>query len=180
MPPEAFEGRSGTAGDVYSLGLTLYELLALSPAFEETDRSRLIKRVTTEEPERLGKRNPAIPRDLQTVIHKAIDREPSRRYPTAGELGADLERFLNDEPIRARRMSAVDRLGRWVKRHKGVAALSAVAALLLIAVTVITSLAAIRLKQKPRCRSRRETPGRPGGTRHRQGSRTLPAGRVGR
>jgi formylglycine-generating enzyme required for sulfatase activity len=148
MPPEAFEGRSGAVGDVYSLGLTLYELLALCPAFDETDRSRLIKLVTTEEPERLGKRNPAVPRDLQTVIHKAIDREPSHRYQSAGELAADLQRFLNDEPIRARRMSAVDRLGRWVKRHKSVATLSAVAASLLIAVTVITSLAAIRLKQE--------------------------------
>src|SRR5262249_10472570 len=83
-----------------------------------------------------------------TVIHKAIDREPSHRYRSAGELAADLQRFLDDEPIRARRMSTVDRLGRWVRRHKSVAALSAVAALLLIAVTAITSLAAIRLKQE--------------------------------
>ena len=148
MPPEAFEGRSGAVGDVYSLGLTLYELLAFCPAFDEKDRSRLIKQVTTDEPECLGKRNPEVPRDLQTIIHKAIEREPSNRYQSAGDLAADLRRFINDEPIRARRMSTGDRLGRWVKRHKSIAALSAIAALLLIAVTSISSLAAIRLKQE--------------------------------
>ena len=148
MPPEAFEGRSGAVGDVYSLGLTLYELLAFCPAFDEKDRSRLIKQVTTDEPECLGKRNSEVPRDLQTIIHKAIEREPSNRYQSAGDLAADLRRFINDEPIRARRMSTGDRLGRWVKRHKSLAALSAIAALLLIAVTSISSLAAIRLKQE--------------------------------
>ena len=105
MPPEAFEGRADKRGDIYSLGLTLYELLALKPAFEDKDRHRLIKRVTTEEPARLDKLNHSIPRDLVTIVHKAIDREPARRYPTAGELAADLQRFLDDEPIRARRIS---------------------------------------------------------------------------
>jgi serine/threonine protein kinase/formylglycine-generating enzyme required for sulfatase activity len=148
MPPEAFEGRSGPAGDVYSLGLTLYELMAFQPAFDEKDQARLIKQVTTEEPEPLGRRNPEVPRDLRTVIHKAIEREPSGRYQSAAELAADLQRFINDEPIRARRISTIDRLTRWIRRHKSVAALSALAALLLVAVTAISSLAAIRLKKE--------------------------------
>ena len=59
--------------------------------------------VTTEEPPRLGKLNPEIPRDLETIVHKAIEREPAHRYATAGELAADLQRFLDDEPIQARR-----------------------------------------------------------------------------
>ena len=73
-------------------------MLGLKPAFDETDRPRLIKQVTTDEPERLSRLNPAIPRDLVTIVHKAIDREPSRRYQTAREFADDLERFLADEP----------------------------------------------------------------------------------
>ncbi len=109
MPPEAFEGRSDARGDVYSLGLTLYELLAFRPAFDETDRARLISQVTARSPPRLSRLNPAIPRDLETIVHKAIDRDPAHRYATAGELAADLQRFLDDEPIRARRLSPAER-----------------------------------------------------------------------
>src|SRR5205823_572702 len=86
MPPEAFDGRADRRGDVYSLGLTLYELLAMRPAFQEKERHQLIKRVTTEEPPRLDKLNREIPRDLVTIVHKAIDREATRRYPTAAAL----------------------------------------------------------------------------------------------
>ena len=125
MPPEAFEGKTDHRGDVYSLGLTLYELLALRPAFGEKDRGRLIHQVTTEEPDRLGRLNPEVPRDLETIVHKAIERDPSHRYATAGELAADLQRFLDDEPIQARRLSQTERLGRWSRRHKAVATLLA-------------------------------------------------------
>ena len=80
MPPEAFEGKSDARSDVYALGLTLYELLALRPAFDEKDRNRLIKQVTTEEPARLDRLNPEVPRDLETIVHKAIERDPAHRY----------------------------------------------------------------------------------------------------
>ncbi len=103
MPPEAFEGRYDARGDVYSLGLTLYELLALRPAFDETDRARLIRLVTADEPPRLRELNREVPRDLETVIHKAIDRDPDHRYQTAAELAEDLRPFIEDRPIRARR-----------------------------------------------------------------------------
>src|SRR6202030_3089825 len=106
--PEAFDGKTDARSDVYSLGLTLYELLALRPAFDEGDRPRLIKRVTTAEPPRLDVLNPAIPRDLVTIVGKATAREPGRRYATAGELAADLRRFLDDQPIQARRVSALE------------------------------------------------------------------------
>src|SRR5262249_34908589 len=98
MPPEAFEGKSDARSDVYSLGLTLYEMLAFRPAFQEKERKRLIKQVTTAEPMRLERLASAAPRDLVTIIHKAIEREPAQRYATAGELAADLQRFLDDEP----------------------------------------------------------------------------------
>ncbi len=89
LPPEAFEGHADKHSDIYSLGLTLYELLAFQPAFAECGRHRLIKRVTTEEPPRLDKLNRSIPRDLVTIVHKAIDRESAHRYQTAGGLCND-------------------------------------------------------------------------------------------
>ena len=80
MPPEAFEGKTDVRGDVYSLGLTLYEMLAFRPAFDEKERNRLIRQVTQEVPPRLGKSVRSLPRDLETIVSKAIDREPGRRY----------------------------------------------------------------------------------------------------
>ena len=78
MPPEAFEGRADARGDIYCLGLTLYELLALRPAFDETDRHRLIKQVTHGGARRgCGSCNPEVPRDLETIVHKAIDATPA-------------------------------------------------------------------------------------------------------
>jgi tetratricopeptide (TPR) repeat protein/serine/threonine protein kinase len=150
MPPEAFEGLADKRGDIYSLGLTLYELLARRPAYEERDRHRLIKRVTTEEPERLDKLNRSIPRDLVTIVQKTIDREPGRRYQTAGELAADLQRFLGDEPIQARRISQGERLLRWCRHYPGVATLTAALAVVLLTVTVVSLLAAARFDRLAR------------------------------
>jgi hypothetical protein len=132
MPPEAFDGRADRRGDVYALGLTLYELLALRPAFGEKDRNRLIKDVTTGEPARLERVNPAIPRDLVTIVHKAIERDPAHRYPSAGALAADLQRFLADEPIHARPIWAGERLGRWCRRNPLVASLTAAVAVVAV------------------------------------------------
>jgi WD40 repeat protein/tetratricopeptide (TPR) repeat protein len=142
MPPEAFEGKSDSRSDVYSLGLTLYELVALRPAFDETDRHKLIKQVATEEPVRLDRINPAAPRDLVTIIHKAIDRDAGRRYQTAEALQADLQRFLADEPIQARRTSPAERFLRWARRNRSLATALSVIALLLLVVAVGSALAA--------------------------------------
>jgi WD40 repeat protein/serine/threonine protein kinase/tetratricopeptide (TPR) repeat protein len=117
MPPEAFEGKADARGDVYSLGLTLFELLALRPAFDETDRARLIRLVTADAPPRLRKLNPDVPRDLETVIHKAIDRDPDHRYKTAAELAEDLKLFVEDRPVRARRASEAEKFLRWCRRN---------------------------------------------------------------
>src|SRR5262249_25052310 len=127
MPPEAFEGKTDARSDVYSLGLTLYEMLAFRPAFDETERNRLIKQVTTEEPLRLSKLNRRVPQDLQTIVHKAIERDPKKRYASAGEFAEDLQRFIDDEPIRARRVSPAERAWRWCVRNPALAAASALA-----------------------------------------------------
>jgi WD40 repeat protein len=142
MPPEAFEGRADRRADVYALGLTLYELLALRPAFDETDRNKVVKQVMSTEPPRLDRLNPAIPRDLVTIVHKAADRDPARRYPTAGELADDLEHFLADEPIRARRQTQLERYLRWARRNPGIAVLGGVLTAVLALVTLASLLAA--------------------------------------
>ena len=148
MPPEAFEGQADARSDLYALGLTLYELLAFRPAFDQKDRPRLVQQVTAAEPPRLGKLNPQVPRDLETVVHKAIDREPGRRYPSAAALAADLRRFLEDEPIEARRQSEAERLLRWARRHKGVAAALSAVALLLVLLAAGAVLAAASFRQQ--------------------------------
>ncbi len=136
MPPEAFDGKADARSDVYALGLTLYEMLTLRPAFDEADRNKLIKLVTQSEPARLRKVRREVPRDLETIVHKAIDRDPARRYQKAADLAADLQRFLDDEPIKARRQTAAEAAWRWARRHKLEAALLAVVAVGLVAATV--------------------------------------------
>ncbi len=142
MPPEAFDGKTVPRSDVYSLGLTLYELLAFRPAFDEPERNRLIKQVTTEEPARLDRQNPHVPRDLVTIVHKAIERDLGHRYATAGEFQADLQRFLEDEPIKARRHTQVERCVRWARRNPGIAVLGGVLTAVLVLATIASLLAA--------------------------------------
>ena len=124
MAPERFQRKCDARSDVYSLGLTLYELVALRPAFEASDRHALIERVLHEEPERLKRRAPGVPRDLETIIAKASAREPAGRYATAAALAEDLKRYVEDRPIRARRVSAAERLARWCRRNPWIAAAS--------------------------------------------------------
>ena len=124
MAPERFAGQCDARSDVYALGLSLYELLALRPAFHATDRQRLIQQVMHEAPESLRKLIPGVPRDLETVVQKAIDRDPARRYATAAALAEDLQRFLDDKPIKARRVSAAEQAWRWARRNPAVAALA--------------------------------------------------------
>jgi serine/threonine protein kinase len=137
MAPERFSGHCDARSDVYSLGLTLYELIALRPAYEASDRHRLMERVLHEEPERLKKLAPGVPRDLETIVAKAMARDPAMRFATSGALAEDLRRFLEDRPIRARRISPAERLARWCRRNKVLAASLGVAATALVAVAAL-------------------------------------------
>src|SRR5262249_53219361 len=131
--------------DVYSLGLTLYELLCLRPAFDKNQRMHLTKQVTTDEPVRMDRLNRQMPRDLVTIVHKAIERDPAHRYRTANELAADLQHFTDDEPIQARRVSPTERFVRWSRRNPVVAGLLASVAILLVGVAAVSMISAVRI-----------------------------------
>jgi serine/threonine protein kinase/WD40 repeat protein len=143
MAPERFNGWSDPRSDVYSLGLTLYEMLALRPAFEGSEQMQVMQQVLHEEPPTLRRIDPRLPRDLETVVAKTIDKEPSRRYQTAAELGADLQRFLDDRPILARRIALPERAWRWGKRNPALAVAAALTAAALFAVTVVSAWFAV-------------------------------------
>jgi serine/threonine protein kinase len=120
MSPEQALARRGIVDhrtDIYSLGVTLYELLALRPAFSGQDREELLRQLTLEEPQTIRWRNPQVPTDLETIVLKAMSKEPESRYATAKELADDLRRFLELKPILARRPSPWDRLVKWTRRH---------------------------------------------------------------
>jgi serine/threonine protein kinase len=146
MAPEQFQGKYDARSDIYSLGLTLYELLTLQPAFKDTSRARLIRQITQEEPVRPRKINPSIPRDLETIVLKAIARDADRRYQSARDLHNDLQLFLEDRPIHARRISHLVRLGRWCRRNPAVAGLTALALCLLWLVAVVATVGYIHTR----------------------------------
>jgi tetratricopeptide (TPR) repeat protein len=123
--------------DVYSLGATLYELLTLEPAFTGNDRQELLRQIAFEEPKAPRRVNKAIPAELETIVQKAMEKNPAERYATARELADDLRRYLADEPIRARPPGAVRRLRKWGRRHP--AWVAAAAAALAAAVVVLSA-----------------------------------------
>jgi tetratricopeptide (TPR) repeat protein len=117
--------------DVYSLGATLYELLTLRPVFGGSDRQELLRQIAFEEPVRPRRLERAVPAELETVVLKALEKNPADRYATVQELADDLRRWLDDKPIRARRPPLRQMAARWGRRHR--AFVWAAAAVLLVA-----------------------------------------------
>jgi serine/threonine-protein kinase len=128
MAPEQALGRPGLIGpavDVYSLGAVLYEMVTGRPPFRAQTARETERQILTEEPVPPRRLNPAVPRDLETICLKCLQKNPQRRYESAGALAADLYRFQRGEGIAARPASFLERAGRWVRRHPTlVAALS--------------------------------------------------------
>jgi tetratricopeptide (TPR) repeat protein len=164
MSPEQVRGeREGVDArtDIYGLGVTLYELLTLRPAFDARDRHDLLRRILHDEPATPRRINPSIPRDLETIVLKAMEKEPSARYSSARELADDLKRFLDDEPVQARRPSLLDCSVKWSRRHRtGVVAATAALLVTLAASTAVLWVAKrqtdLTLAQLQEARNRHE------------------------
>jgi serine/threonine protein kinase len=161
MAPEQMDREADARSDVYALGLTLYELAARRPAFDETSRHRLVKQVFQQDPPPPRAVNKDIPRDLETVILKAMARDPAHRYQSAGALRDDLHRFLQDQPVSARRVTTVERFWRWCRRNPVLAGLVSTVFVLLVGITAVASIGALRvgraLDGETRQRERAET-----------------------
>ena len=139
MSPEQAGGRRAVLDhrtDIYSLGVTLYELLTLQPPFEGENHAALVRQVADQIPTRPKKLNPTIPDDLETIVLKAMDKEADGRYESASDLADDLRRFLDSQPIRARRFNRLELFGRWTKRNPTVATLTGTVATLLLTLAI--------------------------------------------
>ena len=141
MAPEQLNGNCDERSDVYSLGLTLYELLTWQPAFNEPTRGELLWKISNQKPLAPRRVDPSIPRDLETIVLKAIASQPKDRYQSAGELEADLVRYLSGQTLNARRTNLREQLWRWSKRNPATAALTCATVLLLWLTALISVLA---------------------------------------
>jgi eukaryotic-like serine/threonine-protein kinase len=144
MAPEQAAGRTEltTAADVYGLGVILYELLAGAPPFEGDSPLAVLKKLQEESPAKLTTRNPRVPRDLETIAFKCLEKDPRRRYESAQELADDLARYQAGRPIVARPIRSWERAWRGVCRHPviaGFAAVGLVAVGLFVATLVISN-----------------------------------------
>jgi serine/threonine protein kinase/Flp pilus assembly protein TadD len=136
MSPEQALAKRGQVDhhtDIYSLGATLYELLTLEPAVVGHDRQELLQQIALGEPRPPRRLNQAIPVELETIVLKAMAKNPVERYASAQELADDLKRYLEDKPIRARRPTLLERATKWSRRHRSVV----VAAVVLLVMAVI-------------------------------------------
>jgi len=143
MSPEQAGGQKVLVdhrADVYSLGATLYELLTLRPIFDGTTHASLLRQILNDEPVPLRQLDKTLPVELETIVLKAVAKNPAERYATAGEMAADLRRFLDDQPIRARRPSLIDKATKWARRHRGMV-ISAMLALIVSVAALAVAMA---------------------------------------
>src|SRR5690606_5696966 len=148
MSPEQVRGERAHVDrrtDIYSLGVTFYEMLTGRTPYEAESTQEILQKIESHEPRAVRRRKPGVPKDLETICHKAIEKDPNKRYQTGIEFALDLERFLNGEPIQAKRIGVGSRLLRRAKRHKAITALGAVAVVALTAFVVTGRLGSVRV-----------------------------------
>ena len=148
MPPEQATGNvemMGKTSDVYSLGAVLYMALTGRPPFQAASTLDTLKLVAEQEPVGPRQLDPTVPRDLETITLKCLEKTPAKRYTSAQGVADELRRFLSGKPIRARPIGSLERAGRWCRRNPAVAVLATLATVLLVAVTGTSIVAALRI-----------------------------------
>ena len=153
MAPEQASGKVrevSAATDVYGLGAVLYCLLTGRPPFWSSSPLETMRLVLEQEPVPVRQLSPMVPRDLETVCHKCLQKEPGKRYAAAAELAAELGRFERGEPVRARPVGRLARGWRWCKRNPSVASLLTLVLLLLLLGTSVGWLLAVQARASER------------------------------
>jgi tetratricopeptide (TPR) repeat protein/tRNA A-37 threonylcarbamoyl transferase component Bud32 len=151
MSPEQARGDTrdvGPLSDLYALGAILYELLTGRPPFVGATMLETVFQVRHQEPVPPTRLNPHVPRDLETICLKCLQKEPEKRYPSCAALAEDLHRFQAHEPIRARPVGRAERLWRWCRRNPRVAALSTAVGVLLLAVLAGLGMLLVRYNRE--------------------------------
>ncbi|HBE71310.1 MAG TPA: hypothetical protein DDW52_24450 [Planctomycetaceae bacterium] len=147
LAPEGFKGKADQQSDIYALGVTLFEMLTLRSPFDASNRAQLMQQIVDREPKRPRDIDERIPIDLETILLKAIDKNPAKRYASAGELAADLRRFMADQPVLARRASWAEQTLRWMRRNVALTA-AMLSMVFTIAVLVAATVAILGQKEE--------------------------------
>ena len=153
MPPEQanpVRGKIGRQSDIYSLGGILYYLLAGRPPFQSETLETILHQLVNDQPVSPRLLNPSVPRDLETICLKCLEKDSSKRYSTAQELAAELDRFLADKPIVARPVGKAEKMWRWCRRKPALAALVTASLMLVLSLAIGGPIAAARINKARR------------------------------